>query len=303
MVLIDILLASYNGAKYIEQQILSLQAQTYRNWRLLIHDDGSTDDTILIIKRYAEKDSRIVFIDDKICFGRAGNNFMYLIKFASAHFVMFCDQDDVWFDNKICLMLQAIQEKNNNIPQIVYSNSYIWDGESGEINGVGTSTFPAIISHLLFLGAMQGCVAIFNDKVTNLLKLWEGNCFMHDHLLHLIGLSMGNVTYLMNNLMLYRRHGNNVTKNWTGTKLNISGHIHNRKIPVVHKSHYDSVKNFNKVYASLLPQSSIDIFSAYISMPSYSILGKIRMILKWNFGIYNSSLKLILKILARPYFR
>ena len=71
---LDILMATYNGEAYISQQIYSLQQQTFTDWRLLIHDDGSTDRTIEIIRELAATDQRICLIEDRLCFHSAGRN-------------------------------------------------------------------------------------------------------------------------------------------------------------------------------------------------------------------------------------
>ena len=123
---IDILMATYNGASYIIPQIQSLQNQTFANWKLYIHDDGSTDETMKIIQSIATTDSRICIIKDGIRFHESGLNFMHLLKFSKAPFCIFCDQDDIWLENKLELMLRFIEAKDNTIPQAVYSNSYIY---------------------------------------------------------------------------------------------------------------------------------------------------------------------------------
>ena len=66
--MIDILLATYNGEKYIEQQLLSLIGQTVKEWKCYIHDDGSTDRTVGIVRKYCKIDSRFILEDDSIKF-------------------------------------------------------------------------------------------------------------------------------------------------------------------------------------------------------------------------------------------
>ena len=120
------------------------------------------------------------------------------------------DQDDIWFDNKIELMISHFSKLDNNVPQVIYSNAYVWEPNNG-IKGLATLTFPKNVESFLFLNSgMQGCVSLFNDKMRNFLFQWEDICAMHDHLLHLLGLTLGKVSYLDVPLMLYRMHQNNV---------------------------------------------------------------------------------------------
>ena len=199
---VDILLATYNGELYIETQILSIISQTFKKWQLLIHDDGSSDTTIFIIKKWAAIDNRIKLIEDEVKTRNAAKNFMHLLKYSTAEYVMFCDQDDIWFDNKVQLMFDTMSQLPQDVPQVLYSNSYVWKPVRG-ILGKATLTFPNDLECFLFLNSgMQGCVTMFNAAVRDLMLRWEGDLAMHDHLLHLIGLAMGNVTYIHTPLML-----------------------------------------------------------------------------------------------------
>lgn len=89
--MIEILLATYNGEKYLPQQLDSLFAQTNQDWSLIVHDDGSRDDTISIIKAYKSKfPDRIKQIEDGIKSGGAKNNFAHLMVYSTANYVMLC---------------------------------------------------------------------------------------------------------------------------------------------------------------------------------------------------------------------
>jgi rhamnosyltransferase len=301
LVLVNILLASYNGERYIESQLLSLIGQSYKDWRLLIHDDGSTDTTIQIIKKWTVIDKRICLIEDGVVCGSAASNFMHLLQFADANFVMFCDQDDIWVDNKIEVMLNAIQKKDQNIPQVVYSNSYVWKSEKG-ILGKATLTFPKNIEQFLFLNSgQQGCVAIFNRVMCSVLSKWEGDCAMHDHLLHLAGLSLGEVEYLPLCLMLYRNHENNVTGGTTVKVNNYESIIKNRKIPVVSKKHYDSVNRFYLLFKDVIDPYKIRKIELFLQLPQQNNLKRLKIIFFENYQLFNSRLRLVVKLFIRPY--
>ena len=102
---VDILLSTYNGEKYLPELLHSLENQTHDNWHLYIRDDGSTDSTPILIenfiKRYPKKSN---FIDGKNI--GAIKSFGELLKKSNSDYVLLCDQDDVWLDNKISLLLK-----------------------------------------------------------------------------------------------------------------------------------------------------------------------------------------------------
>ena len=106
---IAILMATYNGEKYICQQIDSILSQTCKDWELYIHDDGSTDNTIAAVESYVEKyPDKIHLIDGKST-GGAKYNFFYMFGQVEAPYYMTCDQDDVWKPDKIYLTLQKME--------------------------------------------------------------------------------------------------------------------------------------------------------------------------------------------------
>ena len=99
--MIDILLSTYNGEKYLNEQIISIQNQSEKDWRLLVRDDGSSDNTLRLLEYFASQDKRIILIkDDK---GNLGvvRSFEILLAQSNADYIMFADQDDVWLANKI----------------------------------------------------------------------------------------------------------------------------------------------------------------------------------------------------------
>ena len=107
--MIDILMATYNGEKYLREQIDSILEQSYTEFRLLISDDCSTDDTRNILNEYVKKDRRvIVFLQNKNI--GAVKNFQYLMEKVESDYFMFSDQDDIWQKDKIRKSIHKIEE-------------------------------------------------------------------------------------------------------------------------------------------------------------------------------------------------
>ena len=98
---IAILMATYNGAKYLREQIDSLLAQTCQDWHLFIHDDGSSDDTMSIVNQYIETHPDKITILDYPSQGGACKNFLSMLEQVDSSYYTFCDQDDVWLPSWI----------------------------------------------------------------------------------------------------------------------------------------------------------------------------------------------------------
>ena len=108
---IDILLATYNGEKYIKEQIESILNQTYKNINLIISDDCSTDNTRKILTEYTQKDKRITVYFQNENQGYI-KNFEFLLKQVKNPYYMLSDQDDVWLPEKVEKSIKTLKEKN-----------------------------------------------------------------------------------------------------------------------------------------------------------------------------------------------
>lgn len=304
MATIDILMASYNGEKFINAQLCSLVSQSFKDWRLLIHDDGSTDNTINIIKSWAEKDNRIVLIEDNIKCGGAAKNFLYLTQFSNAPYCMFCDQDDIWFDNKIETLYNAIVNAPINIPIAAYGRSYLWIPNKGIMGITGWTSFSNNIKQFICGNAgIQGCSAIFNHCAIGYLQNYDGRIAMHDHLLNLVVLTFGYAIPVSTPLMLYRQHFNNVT----GVSPDILP-FYKRILkscccayPVIDRKHYNAIYDFFKIFGNRIDSDKINDFRVYLDMPNYSRIKRIHKSLTQGWSRNGSKLRLTLKICLFNY--
>ena len=120
---VDILLATYNGEKYLKPQLDSILKQTYSNFRLLISDDDSSDKTKEILKEYAKKDKRIILYFQEKNLGVI-KNFEFLLKNVENEYYMFSDQDDIWKEDKIEKSINHIKETDSDL---VYSDLEVVD--------------------------------------------------------------------------------------------------------------------------------------------------------------------------------
>lgn len=214
MVVINILLSTYNGERYLSEQIDSIINQTYPNWKLLIRDDGSTDKTITIINEYVGKDNRIEYINPlQVENVGVHKSFKRLAAYKKADYYFFCDQDDFWMPQKIEKMLENVGEFDSNIPQLWYSDFSSTDENLNVIqqnlrNPNGKFVNPPL-KDVLVCNVVTGCTAMINNVLK---ELWLTNKEIvgyHDTFCGLLAVAFGKVHFLDEVLILYRQHSNN----------------------------------------------------------------------------------------------
>lgn len=211
---IGILMATYNGEKYLREQIESIQAQEYKYWDLYINDDGSSDLTVPIAQEYANNDSRIHMTHlDKSTHGQL-ENFGKLLKFISCKdydYIMFADQDDIWRTSKIIDTVNFIKSHENG-PAMVYTNY-------SENNRKQVARYRCDfgkefgLSRLLIQNWTMGCTMMINSSLLAILGNVPHSADNHDNWVMLVALTYGDIFYLDEITMLHRIHENNVTNN------------------------------------------------------------------------------------------
>lgn len=218
----QILLATYNGAEYLPEQIASIQAQTHHHWRLLVRDDGSTDATVSIVRKFAAADRRIELLDD----GRGNlgvvGNFAALADAAlkqPARYVAFCDQDDVWQPQKLAWQLErmaaAEREAGENTPIAVHSDLAVVDRQLRPVH-------PSFLRYqglwhesehplrtLVVQNFVTGCTLLVNRPLLELAVPLPSQALVHDWWLALVAASAGRLEFLPQATVLYRQHGGN----------------------------------------------------------------------------------------------
>lgn len=305
--IITILMATYNGSLHIDNQILSLQQQKYKNWLLYVHDDGSIDNTREIIRTWEERDSRIKLIDDGITGLGPGKNFLSIIRYVDSDYAIFCDQDDIWLENKLSDMLNFAESKNmadDSEPSIIYADGYAFSDKSGNIDftGISNNHADSLKDFLFFNGGYQGCSIMFNKAMANFMSNYNGYIHLHDDIISLAAHALGKVNFLPKKLMLYRQHSKAVT-GYKNFKRNFFEKISSNVNFLLSKKHYLVKKTFFENYSALMTeeiQKEFEIFIQFSECESKLKQGLI--LIKHDFRLNNSKLKLLLKFLVRRTF-
>lgn len=209
---VQILMSTYNGEKYIEQQIDSLLQQDYKDLEILIRDDGSKDNTVSIVERYCEKHSAIKLIKD-VNKGVVSSFFELVLKASDeAEYFAFCDQDDVWKPSKVSRAISLLEKANPEVPLLYFSRLDLVDEQlqllkQSQIPPSGVGFENALIQNIA-----TGCTIFFNKKMRELFTSHVPNkekIMMHDSWFYLLGTAFGKVIYDEQSHLLYRQHSSN----------------------------------------------------------------------------------------------
>lgn len=216
---VAILMATYNGAKYLGEQLDSLFSQTFADWHLYVHDDGSTDDTLRIIDDYARKHPGRMTLMDYPSQGGPCRNFLSMLQRIEAPYYMFCDQDDVWLPEKIEVSLREMTAKEQASPGtciVVCSDLMIVDERLQELYPSMwnyLSIYPQYIKDFRDSGAsaiVTGCTMLFNRRAKDACRPYSPAVMMHDCWVCLCTLQQhGQLSGLPRPLVRYRQHGHN----------------------------------------------------------------------------------------------
>lgn len=214
-----VLMATYNGEKYLSEQIDSIVNQTHTNWELWIRDDCSQDSTLDIIKKYTAIDSRIRLYSDNLKNLGPVRNFGTLLENVQfEQYVMFSDQDDVWMSSKIADTLKKMKQEESassrDKPILIYSLFKIVDHNLVDLN-IKQRNIPnkITINHIISNNFIHGCTMMLNRSLIELVNPISNKAENHDYWIALIAAYCGTVSSVGKATMLYRQHDSNVTGN------------------------------------------------------------------------------------------
>ncbi len=284
--MIDILMATYNGEKYLRAQLDSILQQTNSDWRLIIRDDCSTDETVQIIKEYGLlQPEKILFIEAERPSGSAQNNFFQLLQYSTAEYIMFADQDDVWLKNKIQLTLdkmhQLEQQFGKDVPLLIHTDLAVVDEKLRTINpslfvmqNMGADRKQ--LNHILVQNIVTGCAMMVNRALLQLITTIPQHAIMHDMWLALVAAAFGQIGFVDKATILYRQHGNNAngaknvkTMQYLLWKLTSAKEIHQGLV-----KQYQQAAEFLELYGHVLSPSQQQLLQAYSTLEQQPIWKK-----------------------------
>ncbi len=290
--MVTILLAVYNGEKYLKDQIESLLNQTYKDIKIIIRDDGSTDKSSGIINDFCDKyPQKISCISGKPT-GSAKQNFAELLAATDDDYIMFCDQDDVWYPYKVELTLSSMKKAeagNKNKPVLVHTDLAVVDEK---LNAISSSFFDyqkiscvMPLPQLLVQNNVTGCTVMINRALKEKCGDIPLDCIMHDWWLALVATTFGKVDYVWESTMYYRQHSGNQV----GAKASYGLAFIKRKLATLgevrknYNATYTQAKAFLERYGECLTEKQYDMIKTYCEIPEMCKFKKIKTINRYGF--------------------
>lgn len=203
---VQILMSVYNGEKYLREQLDSILAQTYDNIEILIRDDGSTDRSLSILREYQKAYSFISIIEGENI--GLTKSFIELLGVSNGVYVAFCDQDDVWLENKI---EKAVEKLENCETPALYCSNQILVNEHLEI--IDHGKLPRMnpgFGNAVIESVCTGCTVVMNEALIRKIKgHLPQDAIWHDWWCYLVASYLGTVIFDENAYIYYRQHGDN----------------------------------------------------------------------------------------------
>ncbi|MBQ8200206.1 MAG: glycosyltransferase family 2 protein [Clostridia bacterium] len=276
--MVSILLAAYNGQTHLSAQLASLQAQTMADFRVLWQDDGSQDDTPVLLTTVSAADSR--FRPAAIQGQQLGaiGNFLSLMAQDDAPYTALCDQDDIWHDDKLARCMSAMQEAETQCgaetPLLVHHDVCVTDAG-------GALLHPSFFAHqgwdggatalppLLVQNNVTGCTCLMNAALRKLVvsHAQPNQLYMHDWFIALTAAAFGKIVFLDTQLADYRQHGTNVmgASRYGLLRRSLSALTAPARARERIRLTYRHTRMFRESYGSLLPGDARRTIDGYLS--------------------------------------
>lgn len=291
--MVTVLLAVFSGEKYLREQVDSILNQTVNDIRIVIRDDGSADSSPEIINEYLQKYPDKISVISGEPTGSAAANFGELLKAVDDDYIMFSDQDDVWFPDKVKKTLDFMLKTENgqtDTPVLVHTDLTVTDSR---LNVISNSFFEyqkiypedLSLNRLLVQNYVTGCTVMINRALKNrALPIPEGAA-MHDWWLALSAAAFGKIATVKEPTIFYRQHGNNQV----GAKSGRGVSFMLRKVKTLGAVRENYLATYRQAalllaaYKDILDGDNRKIIEEYLEMQTCGRIEKIRKINRNNF--------------------
>ena len=260
---VHVLLSSYNGERYIKEQIESILHQSYENVELYVRDDGSTDGTVTILKEYEQKG--LIHLETGTNVGFVASFQWLIANGGEADYYAFSDQDDVWFADKLKMAVEMLAETEAEKPVLYFSNYDYYDCDLNFIaHRDSKSPYRSFVNSLVDCVTL-GFNSVFNRTAQQMVtKQMPKKSTGHDWWMYMVCEGMGEVIYDERPTVKYRRHGRNVSDGgdsfikfqiWRFKRFFVNHYFHH-----IH----EQIKEYSQIYRTQLSEKhrrQLDLFT------------------------------------------
>lgn len=290
---VSVLMSTYNGEKYLKEQIESVLSQVGVKVNLIVRDDGSTDTTREILLKYQKQGKLDVCFANNIGWRMS---FMELVYNAPrTDYYAFCDQDDIWLPEKLSVAVSQIEAQSDlSIPILYGSNLFYYS--KGKNEGM-LRLNPNFTKQTSLLRAMTcGCTLVFNDALCSLLKDYRPKFVeAHDTWIFMTAIYFGKVIFDPNAHILYRQHDNNQVGAKNSFVDRISRGIKTLKRLGKEQNKRKSAEEFLRVYDNILSTTDKEIISKFSNYDK-DFLSHLRLLFDNRYSLGNSLSDFFLKL-------
>ncbi len=278
-----ILMATYQGERYLEEQLKSIVVQDYPNFELIVRDDASSDGTFFLLSLYKKRyPDKITVLRNKKNLGGT-KNFLMLLRDAvkqnnreqNSVYFMFSDQDDYWYPNKISRTLTRMKRLEarygKELPGLVFTDARVVDG-NGKL--LAPSFFALqrfhmkrrVFPHLLMENMVIGCTSMLNMPLAEILTKVPKHARYHDWWMALLAASTGHTSYLPESTIDYRQHTDNVV----GAQ-NFGTYV-KKRVKEIKKQKYTLLRNFEQAmefyqfYSTEIPDRAVEQIEEFLML-------------------------------------
>ena len=288
-----VLMSTYNGEKYIREQLDSILNQKNIDVSILVRDDGSTDTTKDILDEYKLNGKLDWYSGENL---RTAKSFLDLVIKApiTADYYAFSDQDDIWLENKLNRAVDLLEELDDKLPRLYCSDYQLVDTNLNILpdnNHVSTETFNAAIVS----SCCTGCTTVFDRNLKEVLsKQMPDIVLMHDDWAHKVCLAVGGkVVFDKEKNILYRQHGNNVDGGIRTTSSRANKII--KRIKDKDRIRSKQLNEIMRIYGIEMPINNKEMLAKVVNYYNRSFLYRIMLIM-------NNGLKTPYRRLNRGFY-
>ena len=297
--MITVLMGTFNGEKYIAEQLDSLLNQTLLPDRILIHDDRSTDSTPQILASYQKTHPGLIeVVTNAHNSGGSASNFMSMMTTARDDYLMLCDQDDVWLPEKIQASLEKITAMESrwgvSTPALMHSDLIVVDEDlKPDAHSFRENTFAnydrTTLRDQIIQNTATGCTIMYNRALADLITRTPHHMVMHDWWISLIASAFGQMGHIDDRTILYRQHRENqvgVTdmRTW---RYKLNRLVNPGKVRADIAKTYPQAQEFLDFFADKLTDDQRQLLKDYCAIPTRGKLGRIASVIRlgvWKTG-------------------